>query len=542
MHFVLFMWAGLVAASQKESIDGVQASSSRSSGVTSEDWFPDEWYQITPNCPSFPLSSKHYYVPPLFLHDHEVTLQSYQDNSGILSQIHDWESNNYMQDSQLSNHDIRVYRQALLGDAFDPAATENKSLPEFDHCVPLQVSCGTFLTSSGSESIAVNRLEQDPIVQLSSSPPSGRKQGWSNVLNTIGHRYQRLKQAHVTTEMQDNADQYSTDDCVPPSVREDVRHGKERRAATYQPGLRCMRWQKGIPKGIIEEIYKRISAQWPKDLPMDTVRKYDYSTSRMFNRHPDLLKGVLMGNEAAWKDVLAWSKGDMMKARATSYGAIAKTRTRHTLVTVNWLAGKILTDDRDRILDRLSEYWGGLNRKTIYMRLLYYSMDFGKVQSPEPLLSKDDDTFQKAADIIWTKHRARQQRHPEAGKYDILHQYSPQYSVLDENGHLATIPVEKIQSRPTAARYNTGQAWLDESAIEQIDLVHNGIASQMNAGLHHKRVKENLMLANAYLEDRRDLLEAIIGGHTEAALQVLQAVADHPSVIKALPAALGPGC
>lgn len=297
-------------------------------------------------------------------------------------------------------------------------------------------------------------------------------------------------------------------------------------------------WQKNLSREKIREIHKRIISHWPPDLDTIIARRWDRYASRHLNRHPEIVQGILRNDLRVWQQLFKWCTPEAMDRRSRKYGKqsrLTKDEKKRYLYTmsVHWMAGSISHDERDKIVNRLSQEWKGITPLAVQNRLNTYAGHCGKIQSPEPLLGDDEILFKKAAEIIFFSSDGRRgDLHPEAGSNDILHQYSPTYSIMTPEGHLAHIPYERKHRRPSAKRYHTMHSWLDKLTTAQIDYVHNAIAAHWVEELTVPRRGSYFVRVNEFIEQDTGVEERILGGDDEAAWRLARMTAELPQFMK----------
>lgn len=303
----------------------------------------------------------------------------------------------------------------------------------------------------------------------------------------------------------------------------------------FPRGFETLGWQTGIPEADLENMYQIISSHWPADLDFDTLKKWSSRSSRWLQKHPDIVHGMLKGDKSSWKLAIAWCKADAMYRRSASHSRPNQnpTKQKQHMCNLGWLAGKLPVDEKIKIFSRLSNHWNGASRDAVQSKLIRYAKLYGKIQSPEPLLGDDWDAFTKAADIIRKgTSRLPIKRHPEAGANDILHRYSPQYSLLSPEGKFVQIPYEIVQVKPSAKRYNTPQKWIQESSTADIDTVHHAIAAHWTDERYLSIQGDYLLKVNEYLQKNHESLHKILEGDDFEAWKVARIIAQRSQHMK----------
>lgn len=272
----------------------------------------------------------------------------------------------------------------------------------------------------------------------------------------------------------------------------------------------ALKWQNGISKEKIAYLYRKLTADWPADLTSETRKNWETRVSKFLNVRPGLVQKLLANDSRVWTDMLTWADPKAMSGRERGLKGGKKVRGNYP-ATFTWLVGEMLTSDKDEMFERLSKYWGGISNAAIQGRFAQYVEKYGEITSPEPLLDKDDATFQHAADLIFLSVDGSKKaaENPNAGKNDALHQKQIKSAVRKAK-----------QKRLNAARYTTGQAWMRDLSPDEIDKVHEAVSSYWVDSMDRRRVQYNLVSVNDYLQKHQDLLNKIQAGDDNAAWQV----------------------
>lgn len=300
-----------------------------------------------------------------------------------------------------------------------------------------------------------------------------------------------------------------------------------------------------------DRVHKALSDSWPRNLDKETRRKWNRLLGAYIHVNPRILLNMFDGDRSAWEEALQWSAPEEMMKRCdfdayhrdisdeepeeeAAKDANPGTDTRW--VGAAWLAGKIACEDRNTLLTRLLLHWPGATGAAVNSRLLQYAKAFGKIQSPEPLLASDHETFRIAADHVAIGPVGRRYfkilRHPDAGPDDMLHQYSPQYSILSPDGTFQRIDVVKTQRRPTARRYHTGQGWLQGITMDEIDRVHDLVASHWVPTISNQDKAHQFALLNEQMQQNKGALQDIKDGNDKVAWRFARAIAAKNSHMK----------
>lgn len=304
---------------------------------------------------------------------------------------------------------------------------------------------------------------------------------------------------------------------------------KPKKSNTDTRGFTPLKWQHDIPRPLIRQLYFELTRDWPL-LEEKAGRQWDISISRYLDHRPTIVQGLFASDQKAWQEALDWCKAESMIARSMAYSRSTQRKRQNRLIKVNWLAGQILSFEKDRIFERLAKYWNNVALTAIQGRITSYVKAHGKIHSPEPLLDKDEAVFRKAADLIFLpSDRPRLAlRHPDAGANDSLHQPSTQYGVMDEHGRPIHLPYQPTQKRPSARRYHTPHSWLDTMSISEIDLIHAAVAKHYAQNIKAQKRLSLLLSVNEYLERNPGHLYLIKAGSDYVAWQVAKDTSKQP--------------
>lgn len=287
----------------------------------------------------------------------------------------------------------------------------------------------------------------------------------------------------------------------------------------FWPPFPPFSWQYKLLKSQVEKIHERITNPWPKSISDRQAKRQLQNVSKWLNSHEDIVAQLTKGDEKVWKMVIERSMPNLYEPAPKP--PLRRGRNVCMLEPV-WLARPILSTRKDYIVHRLSQHWNGVSDSLVQNRLIAYAGKFGKVSSPEPLLEDDQVRFVIAADAIFCEAAPHGHRNVGAGDDDILHQFSEEYSVPVEGeiGKAAKLPKESIRFSADAARFHTGQSWLDTMPLIQIDKIHKAIRSHWKDRANFYVIDEAFAEVNELLEHDEMLLDRLKKGDKSAAYNV----------------------
>lgn len=287
---------------------------------------------------------------------------------------------------------------------------------------------------------------------------------------------------------------------------------------SHWPAFRASRWQHSISVDEVAYIHDRLTASWPKEISEQRAKKQVSNVAKWLDANPDMVKALAKGDEKAWQIVIGRSMPVVSK-RVKSSSAYREGRVYMT--TPIWLSRPIVSSKKLSIIQRLSRHWHGASETLVTSRLRQYTESFGKISSPEPLLEDDKMKFRIAADAIFCEGAPHGQRNVGASDDDLLHQYSEQYSVPveGEEGRAAKI-IKDPRVRSNAARYQTGQSWLESMRLDEIAKIHRAIKVHWIDKIDPRMWHAALIRANEILETDANLLDRVKRGDKSAAFIV----------------------
>lgn len=257
------------------------------------------------------------------------------------------------------------------------------------------------------------------------------------------------------------------------------------------------KWITQLRKEDVDRIYARLSSTWSDELPIETITYQAKYASNFLQKHPEIVQGLLEGDELVWRTFIHRMEIRPTKKRG-QYTSDRSTLTH--MVTVLWLAEPMSFDKKEFIIERLSNHWNGASRTLVNGRLDNYTALYGAITSPEPLLYGDNDTFTAAANAIFCEGETKATRHPGAGSDDVLHQ----------GASSSTPTVRKSRFlKLDAARFTSGHEWMQNKSPDEISKIHDAIRAHLVDRISRPTIQNVWLHANDYLELHKYLVERI---------------------------------
>lgn len=278
-------------------------------------------------------------------------------------------------------------------------------------------------------------------------------------------------------------------------------------------------WQNKLLREQFDYIYERLSHNWPSDLPDEVRKRINRYASKWLQYNGNVVKSLLENDEATWQHFIdKWNPTVVAVEKRKQSHRLEKVR----MVTMRWLDKSILSTSKNKILDRLSAHWNGCSHGLVHSRLNVYADLFGSISSPEPLLSNDKETFLNAADAIYCPSALPGQRHVNASQDDLLHQR--------EDASVSSQPSVPRAGflRLGAARYNSGESWMDEKTPDEIAKIQNAVRSYWVENLTKRSVNRAFLRVNSFLEKNKGYIKMIEDGDKAISWLVAKECATRP--------------
>lgn len=281
-----------------------------------------------------------------------------------------------------------------------------------------------------------------------------------------------------------------------------------------RPSFPVRGWQTDLRQEDVKRIYDRLSSTWSSHLPPATIAYQAQCASTYLQRYPEIVTGLVAGDENIWK---AFIKRMKIRPMVERFRYTTDRSTMTHMVDLAWLAKPMLYSKKESILNRLSHHWNDAPRKLVNSRLAHYTENFGAITSPEPLLSNDHEAFVAAANAIFCETQPKSKRHVGASRHDILHQNQDSAGVEAGNQY---VPRKLKYHRLNAGRFTSGQDWMKDKSPGEIAKIHDAIGSNIVDTVSTPTLHNIFIAANKYLEGHKDVIEKIEEGDQHAAWKV----------------------
>lgn len=417
---------------------------------------------------------------------------------------------------------IMINATSQSGDRLSSMVCNQRQADHFDSDGAYVASIsGSYQCSRGDEE-AICDLQADS--QLESNASDDDTDEWMRLMEEdLDENKQSSPQSAFTTRKQSEGfsqpvpDQNtSTSEWIYPTCRRLI-----------EPGFPNRGRQADYLKEDVDRIYARLSDTWPRHFSPEIISYQARYASRFLRKHPDFIQALIDNDDMTW-DIFIRTMEIKPKLKKNKYTGNRKGPNHK--VDLTWLAEPMVHFQKERIIERLSEYWNGADRKLVNARLLRYAGMFGAITSPGPLLEDDEEVFEKAANTIFCENDGKSQRHSKMDKKDSLHQ--GHQTIVGEGSSSHTITRKSRFMRLDAARFTSGQEWMKSRTPSEIAAVHDAIRAHLIDKLSKPTLHSIFIKANEMLEGNERLLDRIEAKEEYAAWYVASNCVKRQSQLK----------
>lgn len=271
-------------------------------------------------------------------------------------------------------------------------------------------------------------------------------------------------------------------------------------------------WQHRYLNNQVKFMFARLTRSWPDYVSRDVLETHFNRLNKWFNINTSIVARLINNDEAIWEHALIYCMLDVNRAKVSRKSPAKKEK----MVTISWLAKPILSSEKDAILTRLASHWGFDKVKEVHPRANRYANKYGPITSPEPLLDmNDEETFKRAADMIYCKSAPYGHRMVGAGENDLLHQYPAPYNVEATKNEQVRSSSRRL--KVGALRYNSGHSWLRGVSYEDIAFIQDTVKDCWGGGLASRVTLACFLNVNDFLESHPTYIERIKKGDKGAA-------------------------
>lgn len=279
------------------------------------------------------------------------------------------------------------------------------------------------------------------------------------------------------------------------------------------PGFPPAQWQYRYLKDQVKWLFDKLAESWPDRVQGKVLDAHINRVNKWLAVNPGIVSALMEDDLTTWEQVKLHCLLDVNRQVAPRR---SESKKKIKMIPLAWLARPILSDKKDFIIERLARHWGMDKGKEVHPRINRYVAKFGPITSPAPLWEANEDSFRRAADAIYCKDAPYGHRMVGAGDDDILHQDQPE----DDASFNMDILQTTKRLRVNAARYHSGQAWLDEKTFEEIAAVQDTVRIYWEIEIDHKVMLDCFLMVNDFLENHRRMIDRILEGDQEAASYV----------------------